>query len=109
MNEAWVVEWKVVETGPKTPKKQPFIANFWPIPTLASMFLPSEVRRMSTPPPRHYLLVNELLRALEEIGPILVPSEFPHSLVLKDPGVAVCIDEVDRSRQALSFGERFGN
>jgi hypothetical protein len=36
VNGDWVVEWKVVETGPKTPKKHPFIANFWSIPTLAS-------------------------------------------------------------------------
>jgi hypothetical protein len=35
VNGDWVVEWKVVETGPKTPKKHPFIANFWSIPTLA--------------------------------------------------------------------------
>ena len=36
VNGAWVVEWKVVETGPKSPKKRLFIAIFWSIPTLAS-------------------------------------------------------------------------
>ena len=41
VNGAWVVEWKVVETGPKSPKKRLFIAIFWSIPTLASSFSPS--------------------------------------------------------------------
>ncbi len=36
VNGAWVIEWKVVEIGQQTPKKHPFIANFWSIPTLAS-------------------------------------------------------------------------
>ena len=36
VNGAWGVEWKVVETGPKSPKKRRFIAIFWSIPTLAS-------------------------------------------------------------------------
>ena len=57
VNGAWVVEWKVVETGPKSPKKRLFIAIFWSIPTLAFLtdwflsftgfFVPPRMQAMS--------------------------------------------------------------
>ena len=47
VNGAWVVEWKVVETGPKSPKKRLFIAIFWSIPTLASKLLTVVVERVT--------------------------------------------------------------
>lgn len=74
VNGAWVIEWKVVEIGQQTPKKHPFIANFWSIPTLAfkifstvvmAAFSPLRLPRvvcLKRPRPRRQETISEFLR-----------------------------------------------